>query len=85
MGGRPVELTATEYELLRALSLNAGRVSSHEDLLRRVWSKRDDGNPKIVRAYVKRLRRKLGDDTRDPVYILNHRGVGYSMPDPEKR
>ena len=36
-----------------------------------------------MRAYVKRLRRKLGDDARDPVYILNHRGVGYSMPKPD--
>ena len=53
VGGNPVELTPTEYELLRALSLNAGRVSTHESLLRRVWSKRNDGDPKIVRAYVK--------------------------------
>ena len=85
VGGRPVDLTPTEYELLRALSLNAGRVSTHETLLRRVWSKRNDGDPKIVRAYVKLLRRKLGDDAHDPVYILSHRGVGYLMPDPEER
>ena len=85
VGGCPVELTATEYELLRALALNAGRVSTHETLLRLVWKKNTHGDPKIVRAYVKRLRRKLGDDARDPVYILNHRGVGYSMPKPDER
>ena len=85
VGDRPVELTATEYQLLRTLSLNAGRVSTYETLLRRVWRKRDDGDPKIVRAYVKRLRRKLGDDMHAPMYILNHRGVGYRMPSPDER
>ena len=82
VAGRPVELTATEYELLCALSLNAGRVSSHEMLLRQVWKERGNGDPKIVRAYVKRLRRKLGDDATDPTWIFNERGVGYRMAQP---
>ena len=82
VGGRPVELTATEYDLLCALSLNAGRVSSHEMLLRQVWKERGNGDPKIVRAYVKRLRRKLGDDATDPTWIFNERGVGYRMAQP---
>ena len=83
VAGCPLELTATEYELLRALSLNAGRVCSHETLLRQVWSGRGTADPKIVRAYVKRLRRKLGDNADDPVYILNERGVGYRMAQPD--
>ena len=82
VAGRPVELTATEYELLRVLSLNAGRVSTHEALLRQVWTGRTNGDPKAVRAYVKRLRRKLGDDAADPAWIFNVRGVGYRMPRP---
>ena len=82
VGGLAVDLTATEYELLRVLTLNAGRVSTFESLLRRVWSGRGDDDLKIVRAYVKRLRRKLGDDARNPVYILTERGVGYRMPRP---
>ena len=40
------------------------------------------GDPKDVRAYVKRLRRKLGDDAADPAWIVNERGVGYRMPRP---
>ena len=80
LGGRPVELTATEYELLRVLSLGAGRVVTYDALLRQVWSGRRHANPKLVRAYVKRLRRKLGDDTTQPTYILTERGVGYRMP-----
>ena len=82
VAGRAVELTATEYELLRVLSLNAGRVSTYATLLRRVWGARGHGDPKLVRAVVKRLRRKLGDDAADPAYILNERGVGYRMPRP---
>ena len=82
VAGRAVELTATEYELLRVLSHGAGRALTHETLLRRVWAGRGNGDPKIVRAYVKRLRSKLGDDAADPAWIFNERGVGYRMPRP---
>ena len=85
VAGRPVELTASEYELLRVLSLNAGRLLTYNSLLRQVWSRRQDyGYPKLVHAVVKRLRRKLGDDAARPAYILNARGVGYRMPIPDK-
>ena len=82
VAGRPVTLTATEYELLRVLAQAAGRVLTHEALLRQVWAGRNTGDPKRVRAYVKRLRNRLGDDAADPAYIVNERGVGYRMPRP---
>ena len=82
VAGRPVALTATEYELLRVLARDAGRVLTHDTLLRRVWAGRTNANPKIVRAYVKRLRAKLGDDAGRPALIVNERGVGYRMPRP---
>ena len=82
LAGRPVTLTATEYELLRVLAQGAGRVLTHQALLRQVWAGRGTGNPKIVRAYVKRLRNKLGDDAARPTWIFNERGVGYRMPRP---
>ena len=82
VAGRAVALTATEFELLRVLSEGAGRVLTHETLLRRVWAERAKGNPKIVRAYVKRLRSKLGDDAGRPALIFNQRGVGYRMARP---
>ena len=84
LGGRPLDLTATEYELLRVLSLGAGRVATYDALLRRVWSGRSHANPKLVRAYVQRLRRKLADDTDQPTYILTERRVGYRMPRPDE-
>ena len=83
VAGRPVTLTATEYELLRVLAQGAGRVLTHEALLRQVWAGRNTGDPKRVRAYVKRLRNRLGDDAADPTYIVNERGVGYRMPRPD--
>ena len=82
VGGRAVELTATEYELLRVLSLRAGRVATYEWLLRQVWSTRTGADAKRVRAYIKRLRKKLGDDARQPVYIQTELRVGYRMRGP---
>ena len=84
VGERAVELTATEYELLRVLSVNAGRVMSYNMLLRQVWGKRNltPDDPKAVRAVIKRLRNKLGDDAASPSYVLNERGVGYFIPRP---
>ena len=84
VAGRAVALTATEYALLRVLSLNAGRVVTLEALLRQVWGGRANGAGP-VRAYVKRLRRKLGDDAARPAYILTERGVGYRMAAPNDR
>ncbi len=79
VAGHSVRLTATEYELLRVLSVNAGRVLTYDSLLRQVWSGRDTEDWRAVRAYVKRLRRKLGDDSAAPRYIQTERGVGYRM------
>ena len=84
VAGRPVRLTATEYELLRLLTLNAGRVSTYESLIRRLWSEPDGGDADRVRTFVKQLRRKLGDDPARPRWILNERGVGYRVPGPEE-
>ncbi|MDE2761527.1 MAG: response regulator [Gemmatimonadota bacterium] len=83
VAGRPVELTATEYEVLRVLSTLAGRVATYRSLLRQAWRRCPDrANPKLVHAVVKRLRNKLGEDGSRAAYIVNERGVGYRMPAP---
>ena len=81
VGGGQVELTATEYELLRVLSLNAGRVVTYESLLRQVWSGREAGDAHRVRTFVNKLRAKLGEDAQSPNWIFSVRGVGYRMPE----
>ena len=84
--GRAVKLTATEYEVLRILSVEAPRVVTTAALLRRAWSGNLD--PKVradshrVRAFVRKLRRKLGDEAGRSRYILTVRGVGYRMAGP---
>ena len=82
LGGAPLELTATEYELLRVLSLNAGRVVSFDTLLRRVWAKREHVAVGVLRIFVRNLRLKLGDSADSPAYIFNQCGVGYRMAAP---
>ena len=79
LGYRSVALTATEYEVLRVLSLRVGRVATYDALLREIWGRRGLGDARLVRAIVKRLRRKLGDNAADPSYISNVRGIGYRM------
>lgn len=82
--GRQVPLTATEYELLRVLSVNAGRIMTYASLLRQVWNQSEAGDRRSLRGIVKQLRRKLGDDASEPTYIFNERQVGYRMARPDK-
>ena len=85
VAGREVALTRTEYELLRALSLDAGRPVTYETLLRQAWGERNGAGIQRVRNFVKKLRAKLGDDAARPAWICNERGVGYRMPRPDER
>ncbi len=78
-----MELTVTKYELLRLLSLNAGQVLTYETLMQQVWGCWDSPGTYRVRTFVKKLRRKLGDDAVRPAYILTERGVGYRIPEPQ--
>lgn len=84
LAGEPLALTATEYDLLRVLATNAGRVTDYETLKRQVWGEHDHASAGLVRTFVMKLRNKLGEDSSDPTYILNERGVGYRMPRPDQ-
>jgi DNA-binding response OmpR family regulator len=86
--GREVELTTTEYELLRVLSEHPGWVYTREELLESVWGYSYLGDSRLVDAHVANLRKKIGDDPADPHFIRTVRGVGYkfqpaSSPRPE--
>ena len=83
VAGKTVRLTPKEYEMLRVLSTNAGRVMSYASLLRQVWENDGNGDSEPVRGVVKKLRRKLGDDPASPAWIVNERGVGYRMRKPD--
>ena len=82
---RLIRLTATEYRLLRVLSLGAGKVVTYDQLLRLVWSNNSSATRENARTFMKTLRDKLGDDPAGPKYILNVRGIGYKMYPPDGR
>ncbi len=82
VSGRPVPLSATEYKLLFELSISAGRVLTQDQILRRVWGTEYSGEGHLVRAFVRKLRHKLGDDARNPTYIFTEINVGYRMAKP---
>ena len=80
LAGRPVQMTATEYQLLLELSVDAGQVLTHDQLLRRVWGPKKLGDLRALRAHVRRIRVKLGEDGNDPTYLFSVPKVGYRMP-----
>ncbi|HET9608399.1 MAG TPA: response regulator transcription factor [Acidimicrobiales bacterium] len=79
-GDREVQLSPTEFNLLRYLMLNSGRVLSKAQILDHVWSYDFDGDANIVESYISYLRRKL--DERDDRLIHTVRGVGYVLRPP---
>jgi two-component system KDP operon response regulator KdpE len=79
LAGRPVRLTRKEFELLRVLAQNAGRILTHGQILREVWGKAHENDTQYLRVFVSQLRHKLGDDPASPRFILNEPGVGYRM------
>ena len=80
VAGRPVQLAAKEYELLRALSINAGRAFTHQQLLREIWGIGQGGDLRSLRTLLRLLRHKLGEVGGARSYIATVRGVGYRMP-----
>ena len=83
VAGSPVSLSATEYKLLFELSVNAGRAMTHDQILERVWGAGYEEEAQLVRATVRNLRRKLGDNAKNPIYIFTEPRVGYRMETPE--
>jgi DNA-binding response OmpR family regulator len=78
---RPVQLTYVEFELLRTLASNPGRVYSRRMLLEELWGGADYREPRTIDVHVRHLREKLERDSREPEYIFTVRGVGYRFRD----
>jgi DNA-binding response OmpR family regulator len=76
-GGRPLELTAREFDLLAYLVAHPERVHSREQLLEAVWGSRYFGTARTVDNFVARLRAHIGDDAEHPRHLETVRGVGY--------
>jgi two-component system OmpR family response regulator len=78
--GRPIDLTTTEYRLLRYLMLNPRRVLTREQILNQVWNYDFCGDARVLETYVSYLRKKL--DAHGPPLIHTVRGVGYALRTP---
>jgi two-component system KDP operon response regulator KdpE len=79
VAGREVQLTPTEYDLLRVLVTNAGKVLTHRQLLREVWGMGYEQEMHMLRVNVSNLRRKIEPDLSRPHYIVTEPGVGYRL------
>jgi two-component system KDP operon response regulator KdpE len=77
--GTEVKLTPIEYKLLATLVRHAGKVLTHQQLLREVWGPTHDAQAHYVRVYMAHLRHKLEVEPARPRYILTEPGVGYRL------
>jgi two-component system KDP operon response regulator KdpE len=77
MRKKPVKLTPTEYDLLKYLVHNAGKVLTHGTILRAVWGSKYSNETQYLRVFIGNLRKKLEKNTARPQYILTDSGIGY--------
>jgi DNA-binding response OmpR family regulator len=82
--GEEVQATFVEFEILRALACNPGRVFTREMLLTRIWGDSAFRDPRTIDVHIRHLREKLELDAKDPEYLFTVRGVGYRFRDREK-
>jgi len=79
--GSKVDLTKTEYDLLRTLIAANGKVMTRQELMNEIWGEQYFGGSNAVDVHIRSLRSKLNDDPRAPLYIATVRGAGYRLAD----
>jgi two-component system KDP operon response regulator KdpE len=82
VGGTPVHLTPHEFELLRVLALNRGKLLTHRTLLREVWGPAYGNESNLLHVNISQLRRKIEPDRARPRTLLTEPGAGYRLVDP---
>jgi DNA-binding response OmpR family regulator len=79
IGGKPANLTPTEFRIVSHLAKNAGRVVTQTDLLTKVWGVEYKDEAHLLRVNIARLRGKIEPDTGSPRYVITRPGVGYVL------
>jgi len=79
VAGTDIHLTPTEYDLLKILVSNAGKVVTHRHMLTAIWGNNGQDNAQYLRIYISQLRKKIEKDPNQPKYILTEPGVGYRL------
>ena len=82
VAGKAVHLTPHQFELLRVLALNKGKLLTHRTLLREVWGPGYGNESNLLHVNVSQLRRKIEPDRANPRYVLTEPGAGYRLVDP---
>jgi two-component system KDP operon response regulator KdpE len=82
VAGKPVHLTPHQFELLRVLAVNRGKLLTHKTLLREVWGPGYGTESNLLHVNVSQLRRKIEPDRARPRYLLTEPGAGYRLVDP---
>ena len=82
VAGSTVDLTRIEYRVICLLARNAGRLLTADHLLTEIWGPEYSGDNHVLSVAMARLRKKLGDDSRHPKYIVTRPGVGYMLKKP---
>jgi DNA-binding response OmpR family regulator len=75
--GQPVEITATEFDVLLCFVQSKGRALAREEIFKEVWGPNHHGTPRTIDNFVQQLRAKLETDPQEPVHFMTVRGVGY--------
>ncbi len=79
VAGTDIHLTPTEYDLLKILVTNAGKVITHRQLLNSIWGNNGQEYAQYLRIYISQLRKKIERDPNQPKFILTEPGVGYRL------
>lgn len=79
IAGEDVHLTQNEFKIIALLAQNAGKIMTHDALIKSVWGPYMDGDNQILRVNMANIRRKIEKDTANPVYIVTEIGIGYRM------
>jgi two-component system KDP operon response regulator KdpE len=85
VGGEPVHLTPHEFDLLRVLAVNEGKLMTHRMLLQEVWGPAYVGESNLLHVNVSQVRRKIEPDRARPRYLLTEPGAGYRLVNPAER
>ncbi|MGZ4308943.1 MAG: response regulator [Gaiellaceae bacterium] len=85
IAGKPVHLTPHQFDLLRVLAVNEGKLLTHRAILQKVWGPGYGSESNLLHVHVSQLRRKIEPDPARPQYLLTEPGAGYRLVDPATR
>jgi two-component system, OmpR family, KDP operon response regulator KdpE len=83
LDGKSISLTPTEYDVLRVLIQNAGKVLTHQQIIQLVWGSNYEADSHLLRVNISNLRRKIETDPSRPRYVITESGIGYRLIEQE--